>query len=124
MLQLFFLIDNESAAPVDTSEKEQNHQPSDFDKEFTITVKAYEKDFMSWQAGSKVDVFSARKAILPLVDLSLSSPEKVFKKLLQLKEKDYLHRFHLYGTTWSNYGSKNANGSGRYCTNCIGWLFI
>ncbi|MGG3622388.1 hypothetical protein ABES25_02295 [Bacillus gobiensis] len=39
---------------------------------------------MSWQAGSKVDVFSARKAILPLVDLSLSSPEKVFKKLLQL----------------------------------------
>lgn len=91
MLHLFFLLENESRTSVEKSEMKQNKQPlpSDFEKEFTKTVKAYEKDFMSWLAGSKVDVFSARKAILPLVDLALLSPEKVFKKMLQLKVKDY-----------------------------------
>lgn len=90
MLQLFFLIENESGILMDQNESvdKQQPQPSTFEQEFMKTLKAYEKDFMSWQAGAKVDVFSARKMILPLVDLALASPGQVLKKMLQLKTND------------------------------------
>ncbi|WNF37136.1 HD-GYP domain-containing protein [Bacillaceae bacterium IKA-2] len=91
------LVNGESFKPREVIEPKDNHKnilDKNADKPFLDlylqAVHTYKKLFQGWQAGTKVDILSIRKILLPLLEKLDQQPEKLILLHHYATKQDYI----------------------------------